>query len=75
MFGISKKNADITAVPSEAKRLQKKAQEAFSKNYKVLSKFTAEKMPQVIEAQQKAKSGIEQLSDNMKVIIKKQSKI
>ena len=75
MFGIRKKIADITAAPSEAKRLQKTAQKAFSKNYRELRKFTAEKMPEIIDTQQTAKSGMEQLSDNLRVIIKKPSKI
>lgn len=75
MFGIGRKITDISAVSSEAKELQKKAQKAFSKNYKELRKFTSKKMPEIIETQQKAKQGIDQLSDNMKAIIKKQSKI
>ena len=71
MFGIGRKIADITAQSPEAKALQKTAKKALSRNLKELKSFTKKEMPKVVKNQQDAMKGLEQLSQNIKGMIKK----
>jgi len=63
--------ASATELTSESKRLQKRAQKAFSENLQGLKKFTLTEMPKVTEQRENAMKGLEQLSNNVKAIIKK----
>ena len=71
MFGIKSKIANITASSSEVKKLQKTVQKAFSKNVHELQKFTVKEMPKVAQDYSDALKGLEQLSNNMRIITKK----
>ncbi len=70
MFGIGKKITNISITRPEVEELKKITNKAFSKELKELEQFVTETAPKISTSQEEALKGIEQLSKNIKSMIK-----
>lgn len=70
MFGINKKITDVSLIIPDVQKLKGSINQTLTQNIKELEKFATKTAPVITASQQDAFKGIEQLSKNIKSMIK-----